>query len=340
VKAVVYAGPGEVRVENVPEPRVIEPDDAIVAVETTSICGSDLHVVGGKTPGMRIGGVLGHEYVGVVRDAGHDVRRHRPGDRVLGSFLISCGACAACGGGRFNFCGRRRALGLGALSGDLDGAQAEFVRVPSADLNLLAVDTSVDSERALFCGDILATGFYAAALAEIDSSTSVVVMGAGPVGLCCALAVRAIRPERLVVSDTDAARTAFARSTLGFDVADASSQELPQGEADVVIEAVGAVPALKTALRYARDGGRIVVVGVYGKERYELPMGVAWIRGLDLRFSGMANVHAHWRDALGAVARKDIDPAALITHRMPLDRAAEGYELFRERRALKVLMTP
>jgi threonine dehydrogenase-like Zn-dependent dehydrogenase len=348
MRAVIYGGPGEVLVEDVPVPRVIDPDDAVVAVETTAICGSDLHVVTGKTPGMRVGGVLGHEYVGVVRDAGRDVARHRPGDRVLGSFLISCGACRACTRGQFNFCSRRRALGLGALSGDLDGAQAEFVRVPSADLNLLSLDPRVDNERALFCGDILATGFYAAALAEIDSSKSVVVMGAGPVGLCSALAVRRLRPDRVLVCDADATRTAFAHANLGFDVVDASSADTPEavagwtdGEmADVVIEAVGAIPALKTALRCARDGGRIIVVGVYGRERYDLPLGVAWSRGLDLRFSGMANVHAHWGDALEAVARNEIDPTSLITHRLPLDHAPEGYELFRERRALKVLMTP
>jgi threonine dehydrogenase-like Zn-dependent dehydrogenase len=348
MKAVVYGGPNEVRVEDVPEPRVIDPEDAVVAVETTAICGSDLHVVAGKTPGMRIGGVLGHEYVGVVRDAGPDVARHRPGDRVLGSFLISCGVCGACTRGRFNFCSRRRALGLGELSGNLDGAQAEFVRVPSADLNLRSLGPRVDNDRAVFCGDILATGFYAAALAEIDSSKSVLVMGAGPVGLCCALAVRRLGPQRLLICDADETRTAFARSRLGFDVVDASSQDTPEAVAgwtdgamaDVVIEAVGAVPALKTALRCARDGGQIVVVGVYGKERYDLPMGVAWIRGLDLRFSGMANVHAHWGDALEAVARNEIDPTSLITHRLPLDQAPQGYELFRERRALKVLMTP
>jgi threonine dehydrogenase-like Zn-dependent dehydrogenase len=348
VKAVVYAGPGEVRVDDVPEPRVMDEDDAIVAVETTAICGSDLHVVGGKTPGMRIGGVLGHEFVGVVRDAGRDVGRHRPGDRVLGSFLISCGACRACAGEKFNFCSRRRALGLGALAGDLDGAQAELIRVPTADLNLLSLGPSVDNERALFCGDILATGFYAAALAGIDSSERVVVMGAGAVGLCCALAVTRLRPEHLIVCDADATRAAFAGSRLGFDVIDASAQDAPEAVAgwtdgamaDVVIEAVGAVAALKTALRCARDGGRIVVVGVYGRERYDLPMGVAWIRGLDLRFSGMANVHAHWNDALDAVARNEIDPTSLITHRLPLDQAPRGYELFRDRRAVKVLMTP
>jgi threonine dehydrogenase-like Zn-dependent dehydrogenase len=348
MKAVIYGGPGEVRVEDVPDPRVIDPDDAVVAVETTAICGSDLHVVAGKTPGMRVGGVLGHEYVGVVLDTGRDVARHRPGDHVLGSFLISCGTCGACTCGQFNFCSRRRALGMGALSGDLNGAQAEFVRVPSADLNLLSLNPRVDKERALFCGDILATGFYAAALAEIDSSKSIVVMGAGPVGLCCALAVRRLRPDRLLVCDTDVTRTSFAHSRLGFDVIDASSEDMAEAVAvwtdgamaDVVIEAVGAVPALKTALRCAREGGRIVVVGVYGRERYDLPMGVVWSRGLDLRFSGLANVHAHWRDALEAVAQNEIDPTRLITHRLTLEEAAEGYELFRERRALKVLMTP
>lgn len=335
--------------DDVAEPRVADPGDAVVAVEATAICGSDLHVVAGKTPGMRVGGVLGHEFVGVVRDAGDDVRDFSPGDRVVGSFLIACGTCSACGRGRFNFCNHRRALGLGGLAGDLDGAQAELVRVPSADVNLMSLrNAGVDVEAAIFCGDILATGWHAAALAEIESSTTVVVIGAGPVGLCCAMACQRLGPARLVVCDADATRIEFARSRLGYDVVDASSDELlhavaarTNGEmADVVIEAVGAIPAVKTALRCVRDGGRVVVVGVYGKERYELPMGVAWARGLELRFSGMANVHAHWRDALDAVTRGELEPAALITHRLPLEDATTGYELFRNREAIKVLMTP
>lgn len=349
MRAVVYAGPGEIRVEDVAEPRVVEARDAIVAVDATAICGSDLHVVAGKTPGMRAGGVLGHEFVGVVRDAGPDVRRFRPGDRVVGSFLIACGECPACGRGRFNFCAHRRALGLGALAGDLNGAQAELVRVPAADVNLMSVGgAGIDVEAAIFVGDILATGWHAASLAEIDPASTVVVIGAGPVGLCCAMACRTIRPARLVVCDADAGRIDFARSRLGFDVVDGSSEELHEGVAartngemaDVVIEAVGAVPAVKMALRCVRDGGRVVVVGVYGKERYDLPMGVAWVRGLELRFSGMANVHAHWHRALDAVVRREIDPAALITHRLALEEAPRGYELFRERQAIKVLMTP
>ncbi len=349
MKAVVYAGPDEVRVDDVPTPKVLEPTDVVVEVEATAICGSDLHAIAGKTPGMRVGGVLGHEFVGRVRDTGQRVAHTRPGDRVLGSFLIACGRCRNCREDRFNFCLHRRALGLGSLTGDLDGAQAELVRVPDADVNLLALgDTGVAADAAVFCGDILATGFYAAALARIEKHQTAVVVGAGPVGLCCALAIRTRRPKRLLVCDADPQRVGFATSRLGLDALDVSTLDASEavadrtgGEmADVAVEAVGAVPALKTSLRLVRDGGRVVVVGVYGKERYDLPMGVAWVRGLDLVFSGMANVHAHWRAAVDAVARHELDPAAMITHRLRLDDAPEGYELFRSRRAVKVLMTP
>jgi threonine dehydrogenase-like Zn-dependent dehydrogenase len=349
VKAVVYAGPGQVRVEEVADARVLDPNDAVVEVEATAICGSDLHVVGGKTPGMRVGGVLGHEFVGRVREAGGGVAHIQPGDRVLGSFLIACGSCRSCGFERFNFCVNRRALGLGALTGDLDGAQAELVRVPVADVNLLDLGGApIADDAAVFCGDILATGFYAAALAGIDSSQTAAVVGAGPVGLCCAIAIRRLRPKRLLVCDADPRRVDFAISRLGLDAVDVSVTEAPEAVADrtggdmadVAVEAVGAIPALKTSLRCVRDGGRVVVVGVYGKERYELPMGVAWIRGLDLRFSGMANVHAHWRDAVDAISRNELDPTPMVTHRLPLDDADEGYELFRSRRAVKVLLTP
>jgi threonine dehydrogenase-like Zn-dependent dehydrogenase len=345
LKAVVFAGEGRVSVEDVPAPRVQEPGDVIVRVGLTAICGSDLHLLDGKTPGMRPGSVIGHEFTGRVWEAGSDVASVAEGDWVLGSFLIACGECPACTGGRFNFCANRRALGLGTLAGDLDGAQAEYVRVPRADVNVKRL-RDAGGERELFAGDILATGFYATALGEVDGGETVAVVGGGPVGILCALAARAAG-ARPVVLDTDQSRVAFARRVYMLDAAvpldgDAvAAGEARAGDlADVVIEAVGAAPAFKSALRCARDGGRIVVVGVYGAERYDLPMGVAWVRGLQVRFAGMANVQSHWDAALDAVARGAFDPAALITHRLPLEDAEKGYELFAAREAMKVVLTP
>ena len=350
MRAVVYTGPGRVAVEDVPVPRVTEPDDVVVQVARTAICASDLHLLHGKTPGMNPGSVIGHEFTGLVAATGPDVLSVREGDLVLGSFLVACGSCAACTARRFNFCERRRALGLGALTGDLDGAQAEYVRVPGGDLNLKKLPADLDEageERVLFAGDILATGFYAAALGEVAPGETAAVVGAGPVGLFCALAAQT-RGARVVVVDTDPGRAAFARDRYGLEAValgpdDAAADAVAEktgGLADVAFEAVGALAAFRSALRVARDGGRVVVVGVYGAERYDLPMGMVWVRGLDLRFAGMANVQAHWDATLEAVAAGAFDPAKVITHRLPLEEAEKGYELFAAREAMKVVMTP
>lgn len=351
MRAVVFAGDGAVRVDEVAEPSVQEDRDAIVAIRKTAICGSDLHLLDGKTPGMRQGGVIGHEFIGTITELGERVIKHHEDTRVLGSFLIACGECHHCNARRFNFCINRRALGLGTLTGDLDGAQAEYVRIPNADVNLRPLSgglAGLSDEEALFGGDILATGFYAAALSEIQRGDIVAVMGAGPVGLFCAAAARRFSPSKVIVLDQDPTRVVFARETMGLEAIDVSDSEAQaevaaatEGKmADVAMDAVGAIPALKSAMKCIRDGGRLTVVGVYGTERYELPMGVAWVRGIDFRFAGMANVHAHWDDALLSVAKGEIDPTKAITHRLPLEDAEEGYELFRSRRAMKVVLDP
>ncbi|MBW3595623.1 MAG: alcohol dehydrogenase catalytic domain-containing protein [Actinobacteria bacterium] len=344
MKAVVYGGPGTVRVDDVPEPKIDAPGDAVVKVSRTAICGSDLHLLHGKTPGMRDGGVIGHEFVGVVTDGPERFVGHR----VLGSFLIACGSCDFCSRQKFNFCRNRRALGLGALTGDLDGAQAEYVRVPDAAVNLKPVPDGLDDEQALFAGDILATGFYAARICEIAPDDIVAIFGAGPVGLFTALAARRFSPERILLIDQDPERVRFARDVYDFEALDTSEmapEAVVAGATDgrmatVAVDAVGAVGVVKSAMKVVRDGSRIAVVGVYGSERYELPMGVAWVRGIDLRFSGMANVQATWDEALDAIASDELDPTRAITHRLSLDDAVAGYELFESRQAMKVVLQP
>ena len=351
MRAVVYDGVQGVRIEDVPRPTVQEDDDAVVRVGLTSICASDLHLLHGKTPGMREGSVIGHEFVGTVVEAGSAATDITEGQPVVGSFLIACGSCRPCRRRDFNFCANRRALGLGALTGDLDGAQAEYVRVPRAAVNLRPLPGSVDparDERSLFAGDVLATGFYAAALAEISSGDTVAIIGAGPVGLSCVMAARLRDPAQVLLLDNDPARLEFARARLDvetLDVAEMDPQAAVAGStggamADVAIEAVGSVTVFKSAMKCVREGGRVVVVGVYGTERYELAMGMVWVRGLDIRFSGMANVQAHWDEAMKAIDAGTIDPTILITHRLPLEQAVEGYELFASREAMKVVLTP
>ena len=349
MRAVVYAGAGRVAVDDVPQPRLQDPSDALVRVRVAAICGSDLHLLNGKTPGMREGGVIGHEFVGEMVGAGTDVTKHAEGARVLGSFVIACGECEASNAHRYNFCKRRRGLGLGTLNGDLDGAQAEYVRVPTADLNLKPLAgafANLSDEQVLFGGDILASAYYCVALAQPSSEDLAVVIGAGPVGLLCAAALRG-RAKTVMVLDTDRDRVAFAQRRLGLEALDvhgrspeSTIRERAGRLADISVDAVGAIPALKTAMRCARDGGRVVILGVYGAERYDLSLGMSWIRGLDLRFAGMANVQAHWDAALQAVANRRVDPTLLITHRLPLEQAEQGYALFESRRAMKVLLTP
>jgi threonine dehydrogenase-like Zn-dependent dehydrogenase len=347
MKAVVFAGDGRVRVDDVPPPSILEPTDAIVTVQRAAICASDLHVISGKTPGLRKGSVIGHEFVGVVGALGDGVTKHREGSRAVGSFLVACGDCRFCKQGRFNFCLEGRALGMGSLTGDLDGAQAEQVRVPNADVNLKPLTgalAGLSDEQALFSGDILATGFYAASLADIGPEDRVLVVGAGPVGLFCATAAGRAAPGRVLIGDLDEKRVEFA-AEIGLD-----AMRLPEDEpeeavaeatkgqmADIVVEAVGSVSAFRTALRCVCPGGRVAVVGVYGAERYELPMGIVWVRGIDVRFSGMANVQAHWDESLMATAKQEIDPTSVITHRLPLVEAEQGYELFSSHQAMKVV---
>jgi threonine dehydrogenase-like Zn-dependent dehydrogenase len=346
MRAVVFAGEGHVAVDDVPEPKIVDDGDAVVRVTKTSICGSDLHLLDGKTPGMEVGSVIGHEFVGVVEESSGSAPGE--GTRVLGAFLIACGTCSQCTSHRYNFCRNRRALGLGSMTGDLDGAQAELVRVPNAGLNLRPLLGDIESdESVLFAGDILATGFYAAEVAGVAAGNTVAVIGAGPVGLCAAMALSTRKPAELLLLDADPHRVEFAAS-LGFDAIDVSAidaQAAVAGRtngamADSALDAVGSIPAFKSAMRCVRDGGRVAVVGVYGAERYEFPMGMAWIRGLDVRFSGMANVHAHWNEALDNIHAGTIDPTKMVTHRIPLDEAVEGYRLFAEREAVKVVMTP
>jgi 2-desacetyl-2-hydroxyethyl bacteriochlorophyllide A dehydrogenase len=350
MRAVIFAGDGKVKVDDVSKPKIESDNDAIVAVKISSICGSDLHLLNGKTPGMRVGGVIGHEFVGNVVEVGDKVIQHRADSRVLGSFLIACGTCANCQAHHFNHCSERRALGLGTLTGDLDGAQAEYVRVPNADVNLHQLKgalAGLSDEEALFAGDVMATGFHASSVGDVRQGDAVVVIGAGPVGIFCATAAWKRRPSRVLVLDTDPERVKFAGS-LGLEAIDISGIEAQPAVndalggrlADVSMDAVGHVEAFKSAMKTTGEGGRVVVVGVYGTERVPIAMGAAWIRALDIRFAGMANVQGEWEEALLTVAKGDIDPTVVITHRLPLEEAEEGYRLFAAREAMKVTLKP
>jgi alcohol dehydrogenase len=346
VRAVVFQAPERVAIADVPGPTIQRPDDAIVRVTRAGICGSDLHFFHLKAP-IDPGEVLGHEAVGIVESLGPAVRSFREGDRVVVAFHIACGACWFCRHGETSLCEDFRNLGAGAFSGGLAGTQAERVRVPVADVNLLSIPEGVDDERALFVGDVLTTGLYAASLAAPASAETVAVVGVGPVGYCTIQALAATSGARIVAIDREPARLALAQSA-GATVVDATARNPEMAlaamtedrGADVVVEAVGHPSAFRSASEIVRRGGRVVVVGMYAGEVVDVPLGVYWARALTLRFTGVCPVHAWWQDAMKLLVDGLVDPLPVVSHRMSLDDAPSAYELFDRHEATKVLLLP
>jgi threonine dehydrogenase-like Zn-dependent dehydrogenase len=346
VRAVVCLGVGDVRVVDVPDPSIEKPNDAIVRVTRTAICGSDLHFFHGKTP-IEPGDVIGHEAVGVVEAVGPAVEAFEPGDRVVVAFNVACGRCWFCHRGETQLCDDFRNLGAGAFGGSLAGAQATHVRVPAADVNLLAIPDGIGDERALFVGDILTTGLYAGSIAAIEPDDTVAVVGCGPVGFFCIQAARVFGAGRVFGIDLEPGRLQLAASVGAVPVnarerhpASALAEATDGRGADVVLEVVGTPSAFESAVGVVRRGGRVVVVGVYAGESVEIQLGVYWARALSLRFSGVCPVHAWWARAMEAVVSGAIDPAPLISHRLPLEEAPQGYALFDRREATKVVLVP
>jgi threonine dehydrogenase-like Zn-dependent dehydrogenase len=347
MRALVFKGFGAVEVVDVPKPGIEQPGDALVRVTKAAICGSDLHVVHGRIPGMSPGSVLGHEFVGVVEAVDGDVRRFVEGDRVVGSFTIPCGECWYCGRRLFSRCPDQRVFGYGSFFGDLAGAQAEYVRVPNADLVLHAIDDSMSDERALFVGDIFTTGFDCASEARIEKGDVVTVVGCGPVGLMAILGSRTFEPSTIYAVDTVSQRLEMAQ-TLGAVAVDANAVHVPSfvqdrtggRGADAVLECVGQVAALIDSIDLARAGGRISIIGVHADHEVELPLSTMFVKAVDLKFCGTANIIGRWDVALAMVSSGAVEPDAIISHRMRLDEAVLGYELFDRREALKVVLTP
>jgi alcohol dehydrogenase len=346
MRAVVFQGEGRVAVRDVPEPAIVDPGDAIVRVALSAVCGSDLHFLHGKAP-LDPGDVIGHEAVGVVEQVGTAVTRFRPGQRVVTAFNVACGVCWFCRNGQTQLCDDWRMLGAGLFGGELPGTQAELVRVPVADVNLLAVPDDVDDERAVFVGDVLTTAWYGASISEIRAKEVVAVIGAGPVGFLLARAALALGAGTVLSLDRLADRLALVEraGAIPVDVtarnAKTAVDEATGGRgADVAIDAVGHPDAFLSAVDVVRRGGRVTVVGVYTGERVEVQLGVWWARALDIRLGGICPVHAWWDRALGELRAGRLDPTPLVSHRLALEDAAEGYALFDSRRATKVVLRP
>jgi len=346
LRAVVFEDVGKVRVDQIDEPAIEEPTDAIVRVTMSAICGSDLHWYHGKAP-MIPGEQLGHEGVGVVESVGDAVGGIKEGDRVVMAFNLVCGECWFCRRGQHSLCEDFANLGAGMAGDSPGGTQAEKVRIPDADVNLLKLPEEMDDERAVFLGDILTTGYYAAAIAGIQPGDTVAVIGAGPVGFFAAQAARLHDPADVLVLDMQGDRLQLAEKVgatpinVGERNAQMAVAERTEGRgADVVIEAVGAVPAFESALEVVRRGGTICVVGWYVTESTELQLGMSWFRMLKYVFSGPTPIHAWWERAMQAVADGEIDPLPIISHTLTLDEAPKGYEMFDRREATKILLKP
>jgi 2-desacetyl-2-hydroxyethyl bacteriochlorophyllide A dehydrogenase len=344
MRAVTFQAPGEVLVEDVPEPEITHPGDAIVRIEASGICGSDLHIYHGRVQ-IEPGFTIGHEYVGTVIEIGADVDGLSVGDRVLGCFQTACGRCWFCRRGLFHKCDSSRTFGHGAALGSLQGTQAERALVPNAELTLRKVPDGMSDEIALFAGDVMGTGYHAVVESGLRPGDVAAVLGLGPVGLCAVQAARAVGAARVIAIDTVAERLAMAES-FGAEPVHLSDGD-PRGAVraasdgrgvDVCIDAVGDPRALELALRLTCKCGTVQAIGVYA-ERCEVHMGLLWIKALNLR-SGHANVIGHVDSVLAMMSAGLLDPGALVTHHMNLEQAPEAYALYDRREALKIVLEP
>jgi threonine dehydrogenase-like Zn-dependent dehydrogenase len=376
MKANCWYGKKDVRVENVPDPRILSPRDAIVRVTSTAICGSDLHLYNGFVPSMEKGDVLGHEFMGEVVEVGADVKKLQVGDRVVVPFPIACGACGMCKQELYSCCensnpnawmaekmwGHSPAglFGYSHLLGGFAGGQAEYARVPFADVGPLKVPAGLSDEQVLFLSDIFPTGYMGAEMCDIKPGQVVAVWGAGPVGQFAIASARLLGAERVIAIDRFDYRLAMARDKAGasetidyeHDDVRAALLELTGGRGpDACIDAVGLEAhgpaaiyaydrakqalmletdrpiALRQAITNCRNGGVVSVIGVYGGFIDKFPMGAVVNRSLTIR-SGQCHVHKYLPRLLAHIERGDIDPSFVITHRMPLHDAPRGFEMF------------
>lgn len=365
MRAMTYRGPYRVRVEEKPDPRIEHPNDAIVRVERAAICGSDLHLYHGMMPDTRVGHTFGHEFIGVVEQIGSSVETLSVGDRVMVPFNIFCGTCWFCARGLFANCHNvnPNATAVGGIygyshtTGGYDGGQAERVRVPFADVGPQVIPDWLDDEDALLMTDALSTGYFGAQLASIREGDTVVVLGAGPVGLFSAASAWFMGAGRVIVVDQLEYRLEKARSfahaeTINFAEVDDVVLEMKKQTdflgADSVIDAVGAeadgnftqqVTASKfklqggspTALNWAidgvRKGGTVSAIGAYGPIPSAVKFGDAMNKGVTIH-TNQAHVKRQWPRLLEHIQAGHFKPSDIITHRIPLEHIAEGYHLF------------
>lgn len=330
MRAAVFQGPGRIAWQDIPDPGIEDPEDAIVRVDVVTICGTDLHILKGDVPEVTPGRVLGHEAVGTVVETGRNVRTVRSGDRVLISCILSCGRCRFCREGRYGQC---RGGGGWALGHLIDGTQAEYVRVPFADLSVHPLPSAVDSFDAVLLADIFPTSYEVGVLnGGVRPADTVVVVGAGPVGLAAIATAGLYSPGRIVAVDRDESRLAVARK-LGADATAAAGEEpeqlvsdLTDGlGADVVMEAVGVPETFEMCTRMVRPGGRVANIGVHGKPA-TLHLEDLWFKDVTIT-TGLVDTSSTPM-LLRMMAAGRLPAGELVTHRFELGQMEEAYDVF------------
>jgi threonine dehydrogenase-like Zn-dependent dehydrogenase len=389
MKAVCWNGANDVRVETVPDPKIINPRDAIVKITSTAICGSDLHLYDGYIPTMKKGDILGHEFMGEVVELGSAVKNVNVGDRVVVPFTIACGGCFFCNRDLWSLCDNSNPnawiaeklmghspsglFGYSHMLGGYAGGQAEYARVPFADVGLLKVPDGLKDEQVLFLTDIFPTGYMAAENCDIQSGDIVAVWGCGPVGQFAIRSAYMLGAEQVIAIDRIPERLKMAEEygkakVLNYtevDVGEALKEMTGGRGPDACIDAVGMEAhgtdfmglfdqvkqavrlesdrptALREVIVACRKGGNVSVPGVYGGFIDKFPMGAAMNKGLTIK-TGQTHVHKYLKPLLEHIQNGDIDPSFVITHQLPLDEAPKGYEIFKQKQenCIKVVLKP
>jgi threonine dehydrogenase-like Zn-dependent dehydrogenase len=393
MKALCWHGATDVRVDTVPDPKILNPRDAIIRVTSTAICGSDLHLYNGYIPSMRSGDILGHEFMGEVVELGAEVRNLSIGDRVVVPFPISCGSCFFCERDEWSLCDNSNPnavaaeklwghspaglFGYSHLTGGYAGGQAEYVRVPFADVGPFKVENGMSDEQVLFLTDIFPTGYQAAEVCNIQEGDTVAVWGCGPVGLFAIASAVMLGAHRVIAIDRFPERLRLAAQqerveTLNYeeigntlDIVDVLREMTGGRGPDACIDAVGLEAhgvglewwydkakqsvrsqtgrpiALRQAIMACRKGGTVSIPGVYGGLLDKIPMGAAMNKALQFR-TGQTHVHRYLRPLYERIAEGAIDPSFIITHRFPLADASHAYDIFAQKQddCVKVVLKP
>jgi threonine dehydrogenase-like Zn-dependent dehydrogenase len=390
MRALCWHGHGDVRVDSVPDPQLREPTDVIIKVTSSGICGSDLHLLDGYMPTMESGDILGHEPMGIVVETGASVQKVKTGDRVVVPFTIACGSCFFCKKQLWSACdttnpnakmaakmmGHSPAglFGYSHLTGGYAGGQAQYLRVPHADVGCLKIESDLPDEKVLFLSDIFPTGYMAAENADIEPGDTVAVWGCGPVGQFCIQSAWMLGAGRVVAIDRVPERLAMARDIGRAEIIDFTNQDVYErlqemtsgrgpdrcidavgaeahgtGGVDAVVDKVKAAVKLTTdrahALRQAiyccRKAGTLSIPGVYIGFPDKIPMGAVMNKGLTIK-TGQTHMHRYMRPLLERIEKGEIDPSFVITHRVPLEQAPEAYKTFRDKKdgCIKVVLQP